>query len=172
MSILKKLKLKKDFNKIIDCEFDEFFEDFNKIVDNQKSFIKFEPLDFFSNSNNQLVGYVKKGKFKIRRKKGFKFFDLKLDVTIAKGSFKSIGNKTEVKAKVSAIDFTLIPSLIITFLFLTFFFFLILISDMSLLNKLPPLLIILLMFSMVFIFPLISMRKDVEKLHEILDKEL
>jgi hypothetical protein len=62
--------------------------------------------------------------------------------------------------------------LILSLFFLTFFFMVIAFSNITLLNKLPPLLIISLLFLYIFIFPVISMRKDVDNLFNILDEKL
>ena len=172
MSLLKKLKLSKELNKVVETDLDNFYINFKNTVAERRVFKKFEQIDFLFNSDKELIGSVNKNKFDVRRNKKNKTFSFNSFPTIAKGDFKKNDNQTIVNCKISAINFSAGLYYIVFSTFILFFFIGLMLSNNSLSDKMFGFIIFAFFLLIGVVLPYIAMIKDVEKLYKLLNEKL
>ncbi|MBK6282596.1 MAG: hypothetical protein IPF54_07960 [Draconibacterium sp.] len=82
---LEKIKLIDHLRTELDIQKEEFVKILKSKVDEGDYGLLISGFDIFSSSKNEFKGYVDCDKFKIRKRRGF--FDINLNIAIAKGSF-------------------------------------------------------------------------------------
>lgn len=169
MSLIEKLKLSKNLEKVIKSD---FYDTFSKKVNNRSTLFRLEQADFLFDSKKELIGFVNKDNFKIRLNNRNNFLKINGYPTVAKGNIRKKNNETVLECKITPINLSAKIYYPILILFLILISLSLILSNVPSKEKLIGLGMTLFFTIIGLIIPFFTMRKDVEKLYEYMNEKL
>lgn len=115
---LKKIKLAQELITEIDIQKEDFVTKLKNQVDKGGTDMFSDTFDVFSSSKNIYKGYVDFEYFQIKKRR--KFFDMNMNMAVAKGDYTQKGEKLIINTEINGLSGFMIPFIILILVFYTF----------------------------------------------------
>ena len=168
--LLRRIHVIDDIHVELDIQKNEFVNNLNAHLDEGSMSVLTDSVDVFTPNNKKYKGHVTADEFKIKLRR--KFFDPKMNISIATGGLTQHGDILEIKGEVNGWNGLIIPFYIfllcVYLVFLGWFLY-----DRNLHSSLPPTVIPILVAHLVFAIgaPYYLMRKSTKTLKEELEQD-
>jgi len=118
---LEKIKLIEHLTTELEIQKNEFINNFRNYVDKGDIGYLSGVFDIFSSSKNEFKGQVGYDNFKIKKRR--KFFDMDMNLAIAKGTYRQKGNNLIIETEINGFSGMMIPFYILLIIFYSIFVF-------------------------------------------------